>query len=223
MKKLVLIFVMTIVSVTMSFAQLEEGHIAYDIEMSSDDPDIASMTSMFNGSSMNLYFSGDLARTELDFGSIMSISTIVNSGTDEILLLMGGMMGEKAVLTTSDEMGANEDVEELNITWSFTKETKMILDYKCKKAIGTDDDGEEIIYWYTEKIKSINPDKNSAVAQLPGMALEYEIDREGMIMTFTASKVKTSLDEATKATKFTFDIPEGYTEMTYDEFSGMGF
>ena len=82
----------------------------------------------------------------------------------------------------------------------------MILDYTCKKAIGTDDDGEEIIYWYTEKIKSVNPDRKSAVAQLPGMALQYEIDREGMIMTFTASKVKTSLDEETKSAKFTRNI-----------------
>ena len=222
MKKIFLFFAMTIVSVTMSFAQLEEGHIAYDIEMSSDDPDIAAMTSMFSGSTMNLYFTKNLARTELDFGSMMSISTIVNSETDEVLLLMGGMMGEKAILTTSDEMGADDEEEEVNITWSFTKETKMILDYTCKKAIGTDDDGEEIIYWYTEKIKSVNPDRKSAVAQLPGMALQYEIDREGMIMTFTASKVKTSLDEETKSAKFTFDIPEGYTEMTYEEFSGMG-
>jgi GLPGLI family protein len=222
MKKIVLFFAMTIVTTAMSFAQLEEGHIEYSIEMSSDDPEIAGMASMFNGSTMNLYFSDELARTELDFGSMMSISTVVNSETDKVLLMMGGMMGNKAVLTTSDEMAEGEDVEDIEMTWTYSKETKKILDYTCKKAIGTDTDGNEIAYWYTEKIKPANTDNNSALAKLPGLALEYEVDREGMIMTFTASKVKTSLDSATKASKFSFAIPEGYTEMTYDEFTSMG-
>lgn len=221
MKKIFLFFAMTIVSVTMSFAQLEEGHITYSIEMSSDDPEIAGMAALFSGSSMNLYFSSDVARTEIDFGAMMSIYTVINSKTDEVLLLMGGMMGNKAVLTNSDEIGTDNEGE-VEMTWSFTKETKKILDYKCKKAIGTDADGEEVIYWYTEEIKPANTDENSPLAQLPGLALEYEVDREGMIMTFTASKVKTSLDDATKASKFKMEIPEGYTEMTYDEFAASG-
>ena len=188
--------------------------------MSSDDPDVAAMASMFNGSTMNLYFSKEVARTEIDFGAMMSMTTLVNAKTDEVLVLMGGMMGNKAVLTSSDEMGAED--EEAAITWSYKKETKKILNYTCKKAIGTDEDGEEVIYWYTEKIKPANTDKNSAVAQLPGLALQYEIDRDGMIMKFTASIVKTSLDKETKATKFKFEIPEGYTELTYEEFSSFG-
>ena len=221
MKKTILFCVMTVLTATMSFAQLEEGHIKYDIEMSSDDPEIAGMAAMFNGSSMNLYFSKDIARTEIDFGSMMSISTVVDTKTDEVLLLMGGMMGNKAVLTSSTEMGADED-KDVEMTWTFTKETKKILDYKCKKAIGTDADGEEVIYWYTEKIKPASTDDNSPLAQLPGLALEYNVDREGMIMTFTASKVKTSLDSETKSSKFSMVIPEGYTEMTYEEFSAFG-
>ncbi len=221
MKKLVLLFALTIGTSIMSFAQLEEGHIEYSIEMSSDDPEVAGMAAMFNGSTMNLYFSDDLARTELDFGSMMSISTVINSESEEVLIMMGGMMGNKAVLTNSDEIAGDDD-EELEMTWTFTKETKKILNYKCKKAIGTDADGEEIVYWYTEKIKPVNTDDNSALAQLPGLALEYEVDREGMTMTFTASVVKTSLDSATKTSKFSFEIPEGYTEMTYDEFTSMG-
>lgn len=221
MKKLALLFAMTIVTSVMSFAQLAEGHISYDIEMSSDDPEMAMAITMFSGSSMDLYFANDVARTELDFGSMMSISTIINTKTDEALLMMGGMMGNKAVLTDSKEMGVDE-TEEPKLTWSFTKETKTIMGYKCKKAIGTDEEGEDVIYWYTEKIKPANTDKNSPIAQLPGLALEYEIDREGMIMTFTATKVKTSLDAATKLSKFKMEIPEGYEEMTYEEFSSFG-
>ncbi|MDG1427593.1 MAG: hypothetical protein P8P87_01815 [Crocinitomicaceae bacterium] len=90
MQKLVLLFAMTIVTSVMSIAQLKEGRISYDIEMSSDDPDKAMAVAMFGASTMDLYFSGDLARTELNFGSMMSMATLVNNETEDILILKGG-------------------------------------------------------------------------------------------------------------------------------------
>ena len=212
---------MTIVTSVMSFAQLEEGHIAYDIEMSSEDPDMAMAVMMFSGSTMDLYFANDMARTDLSFGSLMSMTTVMNSATEEVLILMGGMMGDKAVLTNSEEMELDEEeVEDPTVT--LTKEKKEILGYKCKKAIITDADGNEMDYWYTEEIKTISTDSKSTISKLPGLALEYSVDREGMMMSFTAKKVKTSLDEATKESKLSMEIPDGYEEMTYEEFTSMG-
>jgi len=44
-----------------------------------------------------------------------------------------------------------------------------------------------------------------------------------MVMTFIATTIELKLDEATKASKFSFAIPEGYEKMTYEELSsGMG-
>jgi len=56
----------------------------------SDDPDKAMAVAMFGASTMDLYFSGDLARTELNFGSMMSMATLVNNETEDILILKGG-------------------------------------------------------------------------------------------------------------------------------------
>ncbi len=221
MKKVVLLFAMTIVTSVMSFAQLAEGLISYDIEMSSDDPDMAMAVTMFSGSSMDLYFANDIARTELDFGAMMSMTTVVNNATDEIMILMGGMMGNKAVLTNSEEMKINED-ETPETTITLTKEKKTILGYKCKKAIITDEEGNEMEYWYTEEISTISTDKQSAIAKLPGLPLEYSVDRNGMIMSFTATVVKKSLDASTIEEKFSMAIPDGYEELTYEEFSSMG-
>lgn len=221
MKKLVLFFAMTILTSVMSFAQLAEGMISYDIEMSSDDPEAASMIAMFSGSNMNLYFANDVARTELNFGALMSMTTVVNNETEEVLILMGGMMGNKAVLTNSTEMEVDEeDAPETTVTLS--KEKKEILGYKCKKAIITDQDGNEMEYWYTDKIATVSTDKNSAISKLPGMPLEYSVDRDGMIMTFTASAVKESLDAETIKEKLSLTIPDDYEEMTYEEFSDFG-
>lgn len=212
---------MTIVTSVMSFAQMEEGHIVYDIEMTSDDPDMAMAVMMFSGSKMNLYFGDNKARTDLDMGAMMSMSTVVDNETEEILILMGGMIGEKAVLTNSEEMEADqEEVEEPTVT--LTKEKKEIAGYKCKKAIITDADGNEMEYWYTEDIKTVTTDKKAAISKLPGLALQYAVDREGMMMSFTAKTVETSLDKETIKEKLSLEIPEGYEEMTYEEFTSMG-
>lgn len=221
MKKLALLFAMTIVTSVMSFAQMEEGHIVYDIEMSSDDPDMAMAVMMFSGSKMNLYFGDNKARTDLDMGAMMSMTTVVDNETEEILILMGGMIGERAVLTNSEEMEADqEEVEEPTVT--LTKEKKEIAGYKCKKAIITDADGNEMEYWYTEDIKTVTTDKKAAISKLPGLALQYAVDREGMVMSFTANTVETSLDKKTIKEKLSLEIPEGYEEMTYEEFTSMG-
>lgn len=213
---------MTILTSVMSFAQLKEGHISYDIEVSSDDEDMAMAVMMFNGSSMDLYFSDDKARTEMDMGAMMSMSTLIDNATGEVLILMGGMLGDKAVLTTSEEMKVNEEEEDTGYKVKLTKEKKTIAGYKCKKAIVTDSEGNEMEYWYTEDIKTISTDKKSAISQLPGLALEYSTNQQGMQMLFTVTKVETSLDKETISTKFSMEIPEGYEEMTYEEFGSMG-
>lgn len=222
MKKLILLFAVTVLSSAMSFAQLKEGHIAYTIDISSDDPEAAMMVSMFNGSTMDLYFTEELARAELDFGALMSMTTVVNNKTEDILILMGGMMGNKAVLTNSKEMEGDDEETTVEPTVKLTKEKKTILGYKCKKALVIDEDGNEVEYWYTEAIKPVVTDAKAAASKLPGLAMEYAIDRDGMIMTFTATNIETSLTDATKNEKLSLSIPEDYEEMTYEEFIQFG-
>lgn len=222
MKKLALLFAITMITSVVSFAQLKEGHISYDIEMSSDDPEMAMSVAMFSGSKMDLYFSDKKARTDLEMGSMISMTTLANSETEEVLILMGGMMGNKGVLTNSKEMGtdAEDDTPEPNIT--ITNETKKIAGYKCKKAIITDEDGDEMEYWFTEEIKTVTTDNKSAISKLPGLALQYTVNKNEMLMSFTATKVETKLDAKIRKEKFTMEIPEDYEEMTYEEFSSLG-
>lgn len=222
MKKLALLFVMTVVLTVISFAQLKEGHIAYDIEMTSEDPDMAMAVQMFSGSTMDLYFSDKKARTDLSMGSMMSMTTLVDNETEEVMILMGGMMGDKGILTNSKEMAANDDTDMPEPKITLTNETKVISGYKCKKAIITDDEGGEMEYWYTEEIKSVTTDKKSEISKLPGLALQYATNKDGMVMTFTASNIETKLDAKTIKDKFSMTIPDGYEKMTYEEFTSIG-
>jgi hypothetical protein len=96
------------------------------------------------------------------------MATVINSKTDEVIILTGGMMGNNAVLTTSKEMEVDEGVTSES-TVTLKKDKKTILGYKCKKAIITGADGNEMVYWYTDKISAISTDKTSSISQLPGM------------------------------------------------------
>lgn len=221
MKKLILLFAVTILTSVASFAQMKEGFISFDIDVSSEEEGMEMAVMMFSGSTLDLYFSDDKARTDMEMGSMMSMTTVMDNGTGEILMLIGGMMGEKAIVTSSEEMNVEEEsTPEYKV--ELTKEKKTIAGYKCKKAIVTDEEGDEMIYWYTEDIKVNTPDNKSALAQLPGQALEYSVDKNGLLMNFAATKVETSLSAEDKKTKFSMEIPEGYEEMTFEEFSQMG-
>lgn len=220
MQKLVLLFAVTILTSVMSFAQMEEGHIAFDIDVSSEAEGMEMAVMMFNGSTLDLYFADNKARTDMEMGSMMTMTTIMDNATGEILMLMGGMMGERAIKTTSEEMNVQEEEPEYTVT--LTKEKKEIAGYKCKKAIVTDENGDEMVYWYTEDIKTNSTDSKSVLAQLPGQALEYGVNKNGLVMNFTATKVDTSLDSAEKKSKFNMEIPQGYEEMSLEEFTSMG-
>ena len=221
MKKIVVLFAVTILTSLMSFAQMEEGHISYSIDISSDEEGMEMAVMMFNGSTLDLYFSDDKARTDMEMGSMMSMSTIMDNKSGDILMLMGGMMGKKAVKTSMDELSVEEE-EEPEFEIELTRDLKEIAGFKCKKAIITDADGNEMEYWYSEDIKVATTDNKSAAAKLPGQALEYSMDNQGLVMSFTATKVETSLSADDKESKFSMVIPDGYEEMSYEEFTSMG-
>ena len=135
MKKKFVFFALTLITSTLSFAQMKEGHIAYEIEVTSDNPDMEMAVMMFNGSKMNLYFGESHGRTDLEMGTMMSTTTVVNNNSGEVLILMGGIIGEKAVKTTTDVMEAETEedaIPEADI--KFTKEKKIIAGMQCKKS-----------------------------------------------------------------------------------------
>lgn len=221
MKKITLLLALFVVATTTAFAQLTEGHVSYEIKVSSDDPEMAMAIMMFEGSTMDLYFSDDLARTDLNFGALISMSTVANNASGDVLILMGGMMGNRGVLTTQSEM-KDDSGETPETKVELVKGKKKIQGYKCKKALITDDAGNQMVYWYTKAIKAQNPDVNSPASKVPGFPMEFESNRDGMMMTFVATSVTKSLTDTEKTEKLSLTIPEGYEEMTYEEFSNFG-
>jgi GLPGLI family protein len=217
MKNLFIAF-MSIVVFTAQ-GQITEGHVSYKIDCVSDNPDMQMAVTMLQGSTMEIYFTEGLTRSEMKMGTMMNISTLTNEKSGDFLMLMSGMVGKNAVLTTLDEMNKEkEETPEMEVT--LVDETKVIMGYVCKKAIITAEDGSESVFWYTEEIKVASKGQSYLNEKVPGFPLEYEINNSGLKMVLTVTDIEKKIKKA--GDLFDFKIPEGYKQMTIDQLKGMG-
>ncbi len=222
MKKITLSLIF-LVSATLSvFSQVKEGHIEYKISVVSDDPESAGMADMFGNSTMNIHFKSQLTRTELDMGFLMQMTVINDDKSGDILMLLGGMMGNQAILTTVDEMNEFDGKveEETSGKVELINETKTILGYVCKKAILSDDDGSKMTYWYTSEINFSKRGNQVFDGQIPGIPLEIVTKTSEMTMTWTAVNFEKKVENT--STLFSMEIPDGYEKMSYEEFIEIG-
>ncbi len=202
-------------------AQLTEGHVKYDIEMSSDNPEMQMQLAMMQGSKFELYFKDNLTRSEMSMGSLMKISTITNTEAENSLMLMSGMMGNIAVVITPEDVQSAE-VEAPEMEVVFVDETKEIQGYTCRKAVVTDEDGSESIFWYTEEINLNKKGQSYLNSEVPGFPLEFEINKGDLKMTMLSTEFSKKLDKKMAKELFDTTIPEGYKEMNMDELGNMG-
>jgi len=95
------------------------------------------------------------------------------------------------------------------------------LGYTCKKAVVyVDEENAEVTFWYTE---DVNVSEAYLVDNtkygIPGIALEYAIEQPEMTMQFIATSFEKSIDNEKEL--FSLEIPEGYTEKSFEEISNM--
>lgn len=220
MKKSLFTVLFACISTIYCFGQLKEGHLKYDIDVTSDNPDMAMAIQMMTGSTMEVYFKEHLSKSIMQMGTMMKVTTITDSETRKQLMLMDGMMGKKVIKT---EMETTSDTEEGNPELDITlvDETKKILNYTCKKALARDQEGNEFEIWYTEEIDVKTEGHKFLNQGVPGFPMEFSVIQKGMIMKMTLSAFEEKLTEKGK-TLFSMDSPEGYEEMTLDQLQMMG-
>lgn len=213
MKRQILSVIAAVFTAITVSAQISEGHVKYSIEMTSDNPEMAMGIAMMQGSTLDLYFKGTKSRSEMTMGSLMTTVVISDADKKESLTLMSGMMGNTAYRSSiEDEAEESEETPDMEIT--VTEETKVILGYTCKKAIMTDEEGNESVFWVTEEIEANKEGQTMLNNKIPGFPLQMEVLTNGMTMSITALEFAKKIKD-----KKLFDmvIPDGYTETTQEE------
>ncbi|MDG1147215.1 MAG: DUF4412 domain-containing protein [Crocinitomicaceae bacterium] len=223
MKKILLSALLTICSITLTIAQLNEGHVKFEIEVSATNPEMEMAVGMMQGSTMNLFFADQDLHSELNMGTMMTVSTIVLGKSGDVMILMNGMMGKKAIPTTLDEVLENTKSKEVSpMDVELLDETKDIAGYSCKKAILTNEDGDEMVTWYTADIKVNTQGQSYHNENVPGFPLQFTQNANGLIMTITAIEIEESISKKDKKELFSSKVPDGYTEMSPEALNKMG-
>ena len=193
--------------------KISEGTINYDIVINtgSDKPQAADF---LDGATSTVYLKGNKSRTEM-VSSLGTQATIIDGAKNTITVLKEyGDQRYMIHLTPADWRDANKRYE--GATFTYTNETKTIIGYNCKKAVGKLRDGTVFNVWYTPDIIPENKEFQNANKALPGLAMEYEANMGNLNVTYTVSKISFVPVTAAK-----FDLPKaGYRVMTYAESKG---
>lgn len=215
MKKLTTLVVLTIFLTFSAIGQKKftEGTISYDIVINtgSDKPKAADF---FDGATSTVYLAGNKSRTEM-VSSLGTQSTIIDGAKNNIVILKEyGEQKYMIQLTPTNWKEANRKFD--NVQFTYSDDTKTILGYKTKKAIGKLADGTTFTVWYTTDLIPENKDFQYVNRSLPGLAMQYESNMGSLNVVYTVSNLNFNPVPSAK-----FDLPKaGYRVMSYEESKG---
>ena len=164
-----------------------------------------------NGASTTIFLKGNNSRTEM-VSALGKEITIFNSKTDNAVILKE-FSGQKLMITLNKENWKTKSKMYSNIKFELTNEFKTIEGYNTRKAIAKMADGKTFEVYYSPDLVVANKEYDATFSNLPGLAIQYEIESGKMKFKYTIAKinydpVKVSL----------FDFPtSGYRVMTYEE------
>lgn len=163
---------------------------------------------------MELIFKNDKYVTNLSAGmGLFKTSFVVNKHEREFSQLVK-LVDKKYKLTLKDEK-IDESIANLpSFSFEHTEETKKILNYDCKKVIVTVNDGSNDAFsiFYTDQINIDTPNWCNQFKEIDGFLLEYQYEKHGVCMRFTADKITfKKIDDSV------FDIDEKYVALSEED------
>ena len=215
MKKLILLFLVSLSINAFAQKEMKEGVMTMKMIMSSDNEQAKAAFAMIGDIAVTTYFKGSKTRSEQSNQMTGDQISIVDQKSSTSLMLMSNpMMGKKYM--KQDLKKSDEELKNVSVT--ANGETKTILSYNCKGYdIVTKQNGQEIKMkmFVTDKILAQEQYSAMLGGKLKGfpMYMVVTLNQPGMgnmdiIMEVTQLKSE-PIDDA----KFDMTIPEGYTEM----------
>ena len=210
-KKNILMVLLMFLTVS-SFAQktLSEGTIVYDVVVNTGNKE-PQMADALDGATTTVYLKGSKSRTNM-VSALGTESNIYDSKTGNAIILKE-YSSQKLMITLTKENWETKNKAYSNVMFEFLPETKEINGYSCKKAIAKMSNGKTFNVYYTADVVVSNKEYNYTFKDLPGLAIQYEIEAGKTKINYTVSKIDFTAVATSK-----FDTPKtGYRVMTYEE------
>jgi GLPGLI family protein len=167
-----------------------EGVISYKVTYPKMDK--SNFMFEFMPKKMELIFKDDKYITNLSAGmGLFKTSFLVDKDENEFSQLVK-LVDKKYILTLKDEK-VEESLSNLpTFTIEYSEETKQILDYICKKAVITVNNGSNDAFtvFYTDKINLETPNWCNQFKEISGVMLEYQYEKYDVCMRFTAENIE---------------------------------
>lgn len=189
--------------------RISEGIIEYEVSYPSIDPD--DMLAGLMPTAMSMKFKNNQFNAELSAGMGMFKTNFISNSNDYFLINSVKLINKK--YATKLDKKAVEKMNEKYSKFYISKldEKKEIAGYNCKKALVVFDDvaNESFYVYYTDEINIANPNWSNIFKDIDGVLLEYQMERYGIMMKFTAKTVtKTKLEDAE------FQLTSDYENLT---------
>lgn len=180
---------------------IAEATIVYDIK-----------SDAFNGAaSTTVYVKGNNSRTEM-VSALGKEITIFNSKTENAVILKE-FSGQKLMISLTKENWKAKNTMYNNIKFELTNEFKTIGTYNTRKAIAKMPDGKTFEVYYSPDLVPANKEFDATFSNLPGLAIQYEIESGKMKFKYTLAKINFDAVQVSL-----FDFPTaGYRVMSYEE------
>ncbi|MEM9896305.1 MAG: DUF4412 domain-containing protein [Bacteroidota bacterium] len=182
MKQLTLVLFFASCVFSAAYSQDFEGTILYEASYQNLTPEMKKMLPDQNPQSV-FSFKGNKTKMEME---MMGMKMVVLSDLEKnTSISYTDVMGQKFKATTPID-----DSDKVEITL-VDGETKKIAGYLCKKAIMKQPEMPDVEVYYAEDLKSSAISSMlSQFGKLAGIPLEYQIQQQGITMTFSAKEVK---------------------------------
>lgn len=212
MKKLLFLgFLFASISFSATAQQVfAEGVLVYNIsvETGSGQP---KMADMFDGASTTVYLKGNLSRVELVSG--LGKEATMHDSEKGTATILKDYSGQKLMITLTPADWKANNQKFNDIKFETTSDTATIAGYKCKKVIAHLTNGTNFTVWYTPDVKVDNISYDAQFKNLPGLAVQYEMQLNTMKFKYTLARISFENVPSSR-----FEIPtSGYRIMTYKE------
>lgn len=140
---------------------------------------------------MVLKFKDNKYKTSLAAGmGMFKMDLIINSDNEEFSQMVK-LIDKKYTLTLKGDEISKSIAKLPTYKLEYTGETKVILNYLCKKVIVTVDNeaNDAFTVFYTDKIELDNPNLTTQFKDIKGLMLEYQYEKYGICMRFEAQEI----------------------------------
>ena len=175
-----------------TFSQ-NSGKIEYDIEVKGLTPEMEKGAVMLFNSKMTIAFADSNVRQDYKMGELSTKTTIINKTLNRAIFYENSLNGKIGVYGKPKEISSISYVDTA-ATVELTNEEKVILGFKCKKALYKFSSGETAEYWYTTELPVKFPDANFFNALIPGVPLEFSTSANGYFMRFKCNNYASSIE-----------------------------